>query len=88
MLPLFSPPETIAFWELETRHQLNDPDAIDFWKSQRKFMEKIFARPASSRGTRSTATGLGTKITAAFDSTGLGTKITAAFDSLNINTRS
>ena len=53
-------------------------------------MEKIFAHPASSRGTKSTATGLGTKITAAFDSTasGLGTKITAAFDSLNINTRS
>ena len=84
ILPLFTPPETIAFRELEMRHHLNDSDATNFWKSQRKFMEKIFSHPASGRGIKISASSLGKQISAA----SLGKQITAAFDSLNINTRS
>ena len=44
ILPLFTPLETAVFKELEARHSMNDPDAIEFWKSQRKLIDKIYCR--------------------------------------------
>ena len=44
ILPLFTPMETAVFQELEARRSMNDSDANELWKSQRKFMDKIYCR--------------------------------------------